>query len=781
MRTAMLLSTMIAAVAVAVAQPPKEARTVLKRPETADPAVRCVLEGVPWIGFYGGNQRGPEDDPFPGCMRAFLEYRGENLGIKPQQAHDPWHVVHVYIKGVCGGSFRLGWDGENWNWGAMELLNMAGDPLAPFRDGLTAAGYGCEILLRRDFARSLGLEQDADYDEAAFRERIIASIRKGVPVLALGVVGPPETSLITGYDEGGKVLVGRSYFQGEPTEAGQIELEEAGGGVPDPYFRKRDWFAATRGLILIGDKIPRPADHEINVKALRRALEIMRTPVVRGHWTGLASFTMWADTLLKEEPFPPDDMATLKRRHEYHHSAGGTLAEARAYGADFLRRMADAEPAAADELRQAADCFSDEHDLVWAIWEFTGGMILNDEGIRKFGSSYLRGRLVPLIRLCRRRDAEAAEHIAKALQLMGDKPPDPETPGNFGRLVLDGVPKIGYDIHLCPLPGSLSAIMEYLGDPVEYDYLMGISGAAFRRAWNRDDGGNVDLGYFGSEVYRRTAFGLQYELREVPRDKPKMIAAIRESLARGRPVIAFGIVGPPEAGIVTGYSQGGEVLHGWSYHQGKKWPGMYEQSDWFAGFARFEQAPDAGLGPTDTPPGLLIVGDKNRWREAKPREILIESLKWAVDLERTAHRPNLPQHVCGLAAYEEWAKALAVDGDYPKDDAKVMDRRHMVQMDQAVMTAERGNAAGFLRLMAEAAPEAAEDLKAAADLYEQIGKAAGPVYPWGPNWARPDLSDPAVRRTIAGHVRAAAAKDEQAVEGLEAALRKLQGDDAGPQ
>ena len=751
-----------------------------KRPETADPAVRCVLEGMPWIGFYRGDNRGPEDDPFPACVRAFLEYRGESLGLEPKQAKDPWHVVHVYIKGVCGASFRLGWDTKDWGWGAMELAGMPGDLRATFRDGLEAAGYSCEVLLRKEYAGSLGLAQDVDYDEAAFRERIMASIRAGVPVLGLGVVGPPECCLITGYDDGGKVLVGRSFFQDEPTETG-IELEEASGGLTDPYFRKREWFDDTRGIILIGEKVERPSDHEIHVKALRRALEIMRTPVVRGNWTGQAAFTMWADTLLKEGPLPADDVETLRKRHEYHHSAGGTLAEARAYGSDFLRDMADREPAAADELREAADCFMDEHDLVWAIWEFTGGMIPTDEGIRKFGNLYTRGRTVPLIRLARRRDAEAAVHMQKALELMGDKP-TAETPGSFGRVVLEGVPKIGYGVHLCPIPGSLYAVMQYIGDPVEYDYLMGVTGAAFRRLWNRDDGGNVDLGYLAPDVFRHAAEGLQYDLRTVPRDKDRMLAAVRESIARGRPVIVLGIIGPPEAGIVTGYSRGGEVLHGWSYFQDGKLPGYYEEADWFAKFSRFAQAPDAGLGRVgDEPVGLLVVGDKDRWQRASKRDILISSLKWAVDLERTAKRPNLPNHVSGLAAYEAWAQGLEVDADYPAGNAEVLRTRAMVHCDQVVMLHQRHRAAGFVRNMAEAVPEVADDLSAAAALYDQVGDLAGQVWRWR-DWQEPaaqqGLADPATRREFAAHVREAAAKEAQAVAELETALTVLTGDAA---
>jgi len=774
----MLVATLLGLGVVASAQAPEGAKAVRKRPEAADPAVRCVLEGVPWVGFYRGDNRGPEDDPFPACVRAFLEYRGEDLGLEPKQATDPWHVVHVYIKGVCGASFRLGWDANNWGWGAMELAGMPGDPLTTFRDGLEAAGYSCQILLRKEYAESLGLAQEADYDEATFRERIMVSIRAGVPVLGLGVVGPPECSLITGYDDGGKVLVGRSFFQDEPSEAG-IEFEEAGGGLTDPYFRKRAWFADTRGIILIGDRIERPSDHEIDLKALRRALETMRTPVVRGNWTGQASFTMWADTLLKEAPFPADDLETLRKRHEYHHSAGGTLAEARAYGADFLRDVADREPAAADELREAADCFMDEHDLVWAIWEFTGGMIPNDEGIRRFGTLYTRGRIVPLIRLARRRDAEAAAHIQRALELMGDKSPA-ETPGNFGRLILEGVPKVGYGVHLCPIPGSLYAVMEYLGDPVEYDYLMGVTGAAFRRLWNRDDGGNVDLGYLAPEVFRHAAEGLGYDLRIVPRDKGKMLAAIRESLTRGRPAIAFGIIGPPEAGIVTGYSKGGEVLHGWSYFQDGKLPGYYEEPDWFAKFSRFAQAPDAGLGPVgDEPVGLVVVGDKDRWQRASRRDILVSALKWAVDLERTAKRPNLPEHISGLAAYEAWAKALEVDADYPADNAEVLGTRAMVHCDQVVMLHERHSAAGFLHSMAEAVPEVAEELRAAAALYDEVGDYAGKVWRWS-NWAEPaaqqGLAELATRTELAGYVREAGAKEAEAVQELETALTVLTGE-----
>ena len=99
------------------------------------------------------------------------------------------------------------------------------------------------------------------------------------------------------------------------------------------------------------------------------------------------------------------------------------------------------------------------------------------------------------------------------------------------RAILKGVPKIGYGIHLCPFPGSLFSCMQYLGDPCDYDYLMGITGAAFRRFWERDDGGNVDLMYLASEPHRRAFEALGYEYSTLPgSDKRAMIEAIKSSV-----------------------------------------------------------------------------------------------------------------------------------------------------------------------------------------------------------------------------------------------------------
>ncbi len=328
--------------------------------------------------------------------------------------------------------------------------------------------------------------------------------------------------------------------------------------------------------------------------------------------------------------------------------------------------------------------------------------------------------------------------------------------------VLQGVPRAGYDVHMCPFPGSLYACLQYLDDPQDYDYLMGVTGAAFRRFWNHDDGGNVDLSYLGDEPFRRVFEALGYDWHAVPADKEAMLAAVRESIGRGVPAISFGIIGPPEAGIVTGYDPDTGALCGWSYFQEKR-DQYYEKSDWFESMQK-------GAGR-----GLIVIGARRPSRPAE-RDVLVTSLEWAVDLERTASRPSRPEHICGLAAYDGWANGLEVDADYPANDPQVLGTRVMVHGDQTVMLEERHSTARYLRQMSRASPGVAEHLNAAAALYDQVADRVSNVWLWGASMgqdAQQGLADPQNRRAFAGHLRAAKAQEAQAVEHLERALAGL--------
>jgi hypothetical protein len=331
-------------------------------------------------------------------------------------------------------------------------------------------------------------------------------------------------------------------------------------------------------------------------------------------------------------------------------------------------------------------------------------------------------------------------------------------------VVLEGVPKIGYSVHMCPFPGALYACMEYLGDPCDYDYLMGVTGAAFRRLWNRDDGGNVDLMHLAPEPERRAFRALGYSYTAIPRtDKRALITAIKESIGRGRPAISFGIIGPPEAGLVTGYAEDGEVLYGYSYFQDLALDGYYEKDDWFETMA------------PGTPYGLIVVGDKLADRPDE-RTLLRETLAWASRLAEQPRRPELPEHLSGLEAYIAWAAALEVDADYPATDSAALSMRLMIHADQVTMLSERRSAAAYLRQMVTVAPECATQLNQAAAHYEAAAAYESQVWPWGYAMGLEEahaLADPCTRRVIAKAVREAGVEEICAVAQLDQVLEAM--------
>ena len=329
------------------------------------------------------------------------------------------------------------------------------------------------------------------------------------------------------------------------------------------------------------------------------------------------------------------------------------------------------------------------------------------------------------------------------------------------RLVLDGIPRIGFDIHLSPFPGSLYALLEYLHDPRDYDYLMGVTGAAFRRLWNRDDGGNVDIWKLGMTPFCLAFDALGYAWHTLPTDKEGLFSAVKASLASGVPPISFGVFGPPEAGIVSGYDQNGGVLFGWSCFQPDR-SQYYEKSDWYE---TMQKGGPIGWN--------WIVIDGKKPAAPPEREVLVTALKWALDLECNSRRPETPDHICGLAAYDGWAGGLEVDEDFPQDHLDILGVRAMIHGDQCIMLEERREAARFLRRMKTVDPQAAKYLEDAAELYEQVGELVTLLWPWPADThdvAMQALADPRQRRDLAEYIRTAREKETRAVACLEKAL-----------
>lgn len=272
---------------------------------------------------------------------------------------------------------------------------------APFDRAFQAVGYAWQ---------SSGPEADAELQ----RRQIIESIQRGRPVVAFGPIGPSEAALVTGYDEGGDILVGWSFFQNIPGFNEGVEFEPSG------EFRVRDWANYPRGFsfLTVGSKVDsRPALRDTYRRTLEWMLQVARTPVTFGdRRNGLAAYDAWADQLLRDEDFPQDD-GVLFQRHDVHNNLVGLVAEARWYGAQFLVGMMEGgddivHRELIEDLYHAAALYAGEHALMWRLWDHVGG-IDRPDAWKKFADPAVRHQLVPVIRQARENYARASEHIER--------------------------------------------------------------------------------------------------------------------------------------------------------------------------------------------------------------------------------------------------------------------------------------------------------------------------------------------------------------------------------
>jgi len=139
-----------------------------------------------------------------------------------------------------------------------------------------------------------------------------------------------------------------------------------------------------------------------------------------------------------------------------------------------------------------------------------------------------------------------------------DVPPDSDAK------LIGGVPNLSWN-EMNSFMGALEAIGHKLGDHVDYAFLCGVSGAAFRThffdTWCPSSP-DPSVGYDAGAVTLK-ARGLSATWLHVSSDgknKPQILTAIRKSIDAGMPVLAIDLVEMPEWGVIIGYQKNGEEL-----------------------------------------------------------------------------------------------------------------------------------------------------------------------------------------------------------------------------
>lgn len=361
------------------------------------PEDRLILDGVPKVSFYEpGCGKSPEDVPFPSCLAAAARYLGSSLPLIQKPNGTPVNYAYALILAASGMAFGLRWK-AGWHMDNVDQMLVA-DPEEIIRRAFGAVGYGYRLISREGNPDGPGTVAD----EARFRTEIRASLQRGVPVLAFGVIGPPECCLITGYD--GDALIGWNFFTHVPPWDGSAPTE------PNGMFRKAGWFPETHSLLVIGE---RQTPSFTLTDTLRWAVSVARQPSLWGHATGQAAYDAWAHQLTEE--FGGLSEAELRERHAAHDNLIGNLAECRYYASEFLLYQAGLHgETIAATLRQAAACFQAEHDLMWRVWDAAGGHG-NPHAWAQFARPAVREAIRGLIRQSQEQNRQGIDLLAHLL------------------------------------------------------------------------------------------------------------------------------------------------------------------------------------------------------------------------------------------------------------------------------------------------------------------------------------------------------------------------------
>lgn len=339
---------------------------------------RTYLDGVRPMDWGTG-----EACEFASALTRTLDCVGEDV---------PYHTV----MGVTGVAFRFTLGPELWNPGFYGFAGVAADVHDLFRRAFAAVGYGYHWYLQGDQADDL--------------RRFTDSIDRGITVMVRGhLVDASDWLLITGHEAGGDVLLGSSPYGGADRFRG--------------YDVIRDWHANTQGYIILGGRREPPAAADMYLEALRLAVDLVRTPEIGDHYAGVKAYEVLA-AALREQEF----VAEAERMEDgmwFRYLCllcYNMMLDDHASAPPFLRDAAQALPAGADQLAQAARCYERSYDLRNQL----EGLLpsnFSPEAQQRILDPAVREQFAQKVLWIRDSDAEGISHIEAALaQLSGGTP-----------------------------------------------------------------------------------------------------------------------------------------------------------------------------------------------------------------------------------------------------------------------------------------------------------------------------------------------------------------------
>lgn len=270
-----------------------------------------VIDGIPKLDWATGKFN---------SFLAAVEAIANHLGIDKD---------YLYINGVSGAAFRLHFH-KSW-------CPSSPDPTCGYNAGeeaLKALGlkYHFQWVPQEDTAGQQRLRKD-----------IMASIDRGMPVIAIDLINVPEWGIITGYQAHGKELVCRTYFDRREG----YDLAE-----------KFPW-----AVCFVDGKKQLPADIENYKRSFAIALENLTTPEYGEYASGLAAFDKWIERLQTDDFTAMDDekYISIANANAWIYDR---LADDRGLAVQYLEQIGDKFPRLSEKLKELAKLYNEESELL---------------------------------------------------------------------------------------------------------------------------------------------------------------------------------------------------------------------------------------------------------------------------------------------------------------------------------------------------------------------------------------------------------------------------------
>ena len=305
-----------------------------------------ILYGIRKIehGAYGSNTM------FPICVKAVSEYLGDD-------------VSYAYTIAATGAAFRLVWNREEW-----DLSNI--DTYHTLKESNDIYQYGAKAL-GREFS-FLGREEGTSKEE--FAAYIKTAVANGYPVIALGIIGPPEPCIVAGFESDGDVVIGWNFFQNDPEFSTSIDRMDNG------YFKCGTWWenTDTQAVMFMGEKKDIPYT---NKEIVKMALKIMEPREEYTYVKGIKAYQAWKDMILQEKWFENGStFDNLFSKLLVQNDAMTCLHDGRKWAAKYFKELANQyENSEKTFFMDIAGCFDKVSDIAGEMQKNFGNRLIREQ------------------------------------------------------------------------------------------------------------------------------------------------------------------------------------------------------------------------------------------------------------------------------------------------------------------------------------------------------------------------------------------------------------------